>query len=594
MGSFKKIYFILFLTLLVPGTTNAQTFNVKGNISTSAGPVKFAVITFVNNNDSTKRFSTVTDSSGNYQLEVIITNVNKKNNNLPTKFELMQNYPNPFSGVTTISYQLNVQSDVKIKIYNILGQEIKSESLRSQPGGSYGILWDGTNNFGRKVTPGIYFYQLIAGNQSQTKKMLFGFGGANQSGLNLSGITSGMNIQSSAGVLKKTSSLSSASGSYWVYIQNADSTTPLVDCAKFAVSLAQQDTTLNYNVHNFDLSLCYTNTDSVTGNWQVYLNNNTGTNLKGITNMPAYNWTNPVWSPDGKYIVLCLESSIAHLFLYDVYKDSLIGFLTSDTSGTIPIVWTSDSKKIIFMNSDGTIPVGTNIINVDGTNNQQLKYPVNYLYSDNYNTLYSIQSSTDNPLVYHSNLDGTVNELIVDLGQYVSTKNGGVSITDYDPNTNTLLLSFDDPSTALPNFIGEYNIAQRQLDTLVVSVTGWKYYRPKYSTDYSQVALKERYIGNDTNYSNVSRISLFANNTGAGTQDTGSTLVEFRDAKSFIDSSPFAYSTADKYLAFVKDVLEPGEWVAWNSYLYIVELSTKRLTYIGTGISPLWNPLLLH
>jgi Tol biopolymer transport system component len=585
----KCLFLILSFLFLIIKDSDAQTFKVKGNISTSTGSVKFASVTFVDNNDSTKRYTTLTDTSGNYKLDVLITGINEKNSNLPAKFELIQNYPNPFSTTTTITYKLNVQSDVNIKIYNILGQVVKSLGLTSQSRGTYGIVWDGTNNLGKRVTPGVYFYQIIAGNESKTKKMLFGFSGSNDNRLYLSERSSEKNIQSSVGELKKTNYLSSIDKNYTVYLQNTDSTNPLVDCAKFSITLTQHDTTLDYSVNNFDLTLCYTRTDTVSYRWQIYLNNISGTNLKSITN-PEYDYYSPSWSPDGKYIALWSGS---RLYAYDVYKDSLV-LLPTTLGGTQPLLWTSDSKKIIYSSGSNVYNLGAYVIDVDGNNFRKINYPVNYLYSDNYNTIYIITSSTHSPLVYHSNLDGTVNEFIVDLGQYVSINSGSVSIQDYDPIANSLLLAFDDPSTALPNFIGKYDIDKRQLDTIVVSEIGWKYYKPKFSSDYKSLALTEVYAGKDTTSVGTYRVSLFENNTRAAIADTGVTLVEFRENNSFLDFNPFAFSKDDKYFAFVKDIVQPGTCACWKSYVYVVRLDNKQQTFIGMGITPIWNPLIKY
>ena len=87
----------VFITLTMPfsARTFAQSPIVKGNISTRTSAVRYASVTFVNSNDTTKQLSVLTDTLGNFQLNLTITSV-KPSNNLPTNFELEQNYPNPF------------------------------------------------------------------------------------------------------------------------------------------------------------------------------------------------------------------------------------------------------------------------------------------------------------------------------------------------------------------------------------------------------------------------------------------------------------------------------------------------------------------
>ncbi|MEJ5351020.1 MAG: T9SS type A sorting domain-containing protein [Melioribacteraceae bacterium] len=91
---------------------------------------------------------------------------------LPSSFTLEQNYPNPFNPTTTISYQIPVMTNVQIKIYDVLGREIKTLIDEIKPAGKYNVAWDGTDNYGNNVSSGVYFYKLIAGSFVQTKKMI--------------------------------------------------------------------------------------------------------------------------------------------------------------------------------------------------------------------------------------------------------------------------------------------------------------------------------------------------------------------------------------------------------------------------------------
>ncbi|MCX7798695.1 MAG: T9SS type A sorting domain-containing protein [Melioribacter sp.] len=91
---------------------------------------------------------------------------------LPNSFSLEQNYPNPFNPSTTISFQIAELSNVKLIIYDALGREIKKLIDEVKPAGKYSVLWDGSDNTGNKVTSGVYFYKIIAGNFIQTKKMI--------------------------------------------------------------------------------------------------------------------------------------------------------------------------------------------------------------------------------------------------------------------------------------------------------------------------------------------------------------------------------------------------------------------------------------
>lgn len=88
---------------------------------------------------------------------------------LPKSFELLQNYPNPFNPQTKIKFEIPMQSDVTLRIYNVLGQKIISLKDGVLDAGRYSVEWNGQNDFGNNVASGIYFYVLQA-RTSETKK----------------------------------------------------------------------------------------------------------------------------------------------------------------------------------------------------------------------------------------------------------------------------------------------------------------------------------------------------------------------------------------------------------------------------------------
>ncbi len=90
---------------------------------------------------------------------------------LPNDFELLQNYPNPFNPETEIAYTIPEGSDVSIDIYDLLGQKIGTLVDSYKSPGSYVVTWNGRDDVGRKVSSGIYFYKLRAGDFTQTRKM---------------------------------------------------------------------------------------------------------------------------------------------------------------------------------------------------------------------------------------------------------------------------------------------------------------------------------------------------------------------------------------------------------------------------------------
>jgi hypothetical protein len=92
-----------------------------------------------------------------------------------TRIALAQNYPNPFkSGGTSICYTLpSGRSKVSLKVYDVAGRTVKTLVDAVQTSGTYHVEWDGLNNNGSKVAQGIYFYRLIAGDETVSRKMIF-------------------------------------------------------------------------------------------------------------------------------------------------------------------------------------------------------------------------------------------------------------------------------------------------------------------------------------------------------------------------------------------------------------------------------------
>ncbi|NOZ63230.1 MAG: T9SS type A sorting domain-containing protein [Calditrichaeota bacterium] len=93
------------------------------------------------------------------------------NPNVPQSSELFQNHPNPFNPETKIEYQLHEKAQVKIEVYNLVGQKIRTLENKERQAGHYSVMWDGCDEFGNKVVSGIYLYQIKAGKFVRTRKM---------------------------------------------------------------------------------------------------------------------------------------------------------------------------------------------------------------------------------------------------------------------------------------------------------------------------------------------------------------------------------------------------------------------------------------
>jgi len=100
------------------------------------------------------------------------SSVNEIGKTVPDQYNLQQNYPNPFNSETVISYQLPRSSHVTLKVFNSLGQKIRTLVTETKPAGTYHVRWDGSDNHGQRVCSGIYYYEMIADNFRTIKKML--------------------------------------------------------------------------------------------------------------------------------------------------------------------------------------------------------------------------------------------------------------------------------------------------------------------------------------------------------------------------------------------------------------------------------------
>jgi len=118
-----------------------------------------------------------------FSNQPIVTTMQYAESIFPKTYQLKQNYPNPFNPTTSISYQLSAGSDVKLMIFNVRGQLIRTLVSGQQAAGRYQVMWNGLDEHGRQVASGIYLYRLQAGDPltgsgqagqrfTETKKMI--------------------------------------------------------------------------------------------------------------------------------------------------------------------------------------------------------------------------------------------------------------------------------------------------------------------------------------------------------------------------------------------------------------------------------------
>jgi hypothetical protein len=114
-----------------------------------------------------------TDSNTATMTTALVNNIKAS---IPQTWQLYQNYPNPFNPTTTIQFDVPEEAGriprIAVQIFNILGQKVKTIERGNLDAGRYTVVWNGTNEGGRRVASGVYFYRILAGDYVHTMKMV--------------------------------------------------------------------------------------------------------------------------------------------------------------------------------------------------------------------------------------------------------------------------------------------------------------------------------------------------------------------------------------------------------------------------------------
>ncbi len=158
-----------------------------GDSQSEWSQVNFSLDSYVGCSNFLFRFHIISDSLGSsdgwyiddVQINLHPTSVPEEPISTPGDFALYQNYSNPFNLSTKIPFtvygsrfMVHRPVHTTLKIYNILGQKVRTLVDEPKVIGSFEVIWDGKDDEGKYVASGIYFYQLSAENRTLTKKML--------------------------------------------------------------------------------------------------------------------------------------------------------------------------------------------------------------------------------------------------------------------------------------------------------------------------------------------------------------------------------------------------------------------------------------
>jgi len=114
------------------------------------------------------RFEAMTSrTSGNGLQKSSLSATAEQTPELPCEFTLSQNYPNPFNPTTTIKYDLPIDAHVTLKLYDVLGREVLTLVNEQAKAGYHSTTLDAS-----RLSSGVYFYRIQAGQFSQTKKLI--------------------------------------------------------------------------------------------------------------------------------------------------------------------------------------------------------------------------------------------------------------------------------------------------------------------------------------------------------------------------------------------------------------------------------------
>lgn len=105
--------------------------------------------------------------------DLFVVGIEDVENVIPQNFSLEQNFPNPFNPSTKISFTLPKTTNVKLEVYNVKGQLVKTLASGSFESGKQSISWNATDEVGNLVSAGIYFYKLSTPEFTSTKKAIF-------------------------------------------------------------------------------------------------------------------------------------------------------------------------------------------------------------------------------------------------------------------------------------------------------------------------------------------------------------------------------------------------------------------------------------
>ena len=173
----RMISVVVFVVLFIPSVCPAA---ISGRVTrTDGNPEKGATITYTDESNPDIVFTAVTDDDGRYEIMTETSVQNDENSDItPAGFTLHQNYPNPFNPVTVIPFSLEISGFVRLDLYNMLGQKIRTLISGYYSEGHHSVTWNGLDDNGLSAAAGVYIYRLKQSWFVESRKMLLIDGGS--------------------------------------------------------------------------------------------------------------------------------------------------------------------------------------------------------------------------------------------------------------------------------------------------------------------------------------------------------------------------------------------------------------------------------
>ncbi len=152
----------------IPGSWKTADGGLTWEQQTINSQIGLTTVDFV-----TPQVGFLADNGGNIYRTVTggTVAVKERNSRLPHGYGLFPNFPNPFNPETVLKFTLPMQERVVLEIFTLTGQKMKTLLSEERIAGEHLVRWDGTNAQGEKMSSGIYFAVLKAGNQIRMQKM---------------------------------------------------------------------------------------------------------------------------------------------------------------------------------------------------------------------------------------------------------------------------------------------------------------------------------------------------------------------------------------------------------------------------------------